>query len=114
MYGTIKAELIRGAAWASRPRPWVARLTGLDRKFGLAREFVKGVPDYTHASGKAGGRGIYIYWALPPGLYEIYRPVSWKHEERFYFRVDNDGELHIVTRDEVLECLKNTTSESMS
>lgn len=110
MYGTISAEVIRSAAWASRPRPWVARLTGLDRQFGLVREFVKGVWDYTYARGKRGGRGIYIYWSLAPGLYEIFRPVSWRHEERFFFRVDDGGEIQTITHDEVLECLKNATS----
>lgn len=115
MYGTVKAEVIRGAGWASRPRPWVARITGQDRQFGLAREFVKGVWDYTHASGKFGGRGIYIYWALPPGVYEMYRPVSWneRSDERFFFRVDDSGEIQPITRDEVLECL-NATSASTS
>lgn len=107
MYGVISAELINGAAWASRPRPWVAHLTGLDEQFGFKREFIKGVYDYTHAR-KSGGRGIYVYWSLSPGLYEVYRPVSWKREERFFVRVDENGELCRLDRSEVMECLKNT------
>jgi len=113
MYGVISAELINGVAWASRPRPWVARLTALDDHWGFCREFVKGVQDYTYAR-RSGGRGIYVYYALAPGLCEVYRPISWKHEERFFCRVDGNGSLHRIEREEVIECLKNDCSVSTS
>jgi len=111
MYGTIRAEVIRGGGgrWASRPRPWVACVTARDAVYGFAREFQRGAWDYTYANGKRGGRGIYIYWSLAPGLYEIYRPVSWnpRSDERFFFRVDEGGELHEITRQEAIDCLTN-------
>ena len=115
MYGVISAEWIRGAHWASRPHPWVAHLTGLHKRFGFSREFVKGVYDYTYAR-KSGGRGIYIYYSLMPGYYEIYRPVSWneRSDERFFCRVDQDGCIYKISREEVIECLKNTDSVSAS
>lgn len=111
MYGVIRAELIRGVAWASRPHPWVAHLTGLDDRWAFKRHFLKGVYDYTYARGKYAGRGIYVYWSLAPGLYEIYRPVSWndRRDERFFFRVLESGDLETISKDEVIECLKSAT-----
>lgn len=113
MYGVIKAEIIAGSGWAApRPRPWVARIVGPDPTWGLRREFMRGVYDYTLAR-KSGSRGIYVYWMLPPGMYEVYRPVSWKRDERFFIRVTDDGEWHKIGREEVEQCL-NDTSESTS
>lgn len=97
-----------GVSLASRPRPWVARLTGLDARWGFQRAFVQGVPDYTHAA--KSGRGTVLYFALAPGLYEYYKPTSWKHDERGFMRVDEAGELHPMTQKEVIDCLKNVTS----
>lgn len=111
MYGVIRAKCIRGsAAWGSRPKPWVAHLTGLDSHFGFAREFVRGVYDYTYAT-KSGLHGVYLYFAIPPGLYEVYWPISWKHEYRGFRRVDEFGNVHDIEREEVIECLKNVASE---
>lgn len=111
MYGVIAIRLIIGSAyWPSRERPWIARVTGLSKQFGLDREFVKGVYDYTHAT-KANGKGTCLYFSLPPGLYEVYQPTSWKHERRYFVRVTEDGEVQEIGKDEVVECLKNTTSE---
>ena len=115
MYSLIKAELINGAAWASRPRPWVARLICLDPRWTFRREFVNGIPDYTVAR-KSGGRGIWLYFALAPGFYEVYRPVSWneRRDERFFIRVDEQGEITTMDKQEVIECLKNAASASAS
>ena len=113
MYGVIYAELIRGAGinFSPRPRPWAAHLIGLDTRWGFQRVFVKGVYDYTHARGKRGGRGIYIYFALAPGLYEVYYPISWRHERRYFVSVDPRGDIHEIPREKVVECLKNVISE---
>lgn len=113
MYGVIRAEWIRGVAWASRPRPWVARLTGLDDRWCFCREFVSGVYDYTYAR-RSGGRGIYLYFALAPGYYEVYRPISWRSDQRFFCHVTEDGDWHEVSREEVVACLTNATSASAS
>lgn len=109
MYGVFKARLIVGVRLASRPRPWVARLTGADVRWGFQRTFIQGTSDYTYAA--RSGRGTVLYFALAPGLYEYYKPISWKHDERGFLRVDEMGESHPITRQEVLDCLKNTILE---
>lgn len=111
MYGVVRAELIKGVVHPSRPNPWVARLAGLDARWGFQRQFIKAVYDYTYARGKRGGRGIYLYFAMPPGLYEVYYPTSWKHDRRYFARVDDNGDITEITRDEVMECLTSVTSE---
>lgn len=113
MYGVIKMRLIISTGGrGSRPRPWVARITGTDDHFGFAREFMRPVYDYTYASRK--GKNTWVYYFLPPGIYETKYPISWKHDERFFFRIDNDGSRHRIAREEVIECLENVNSESMS
>lgn len=109
MYGVISAELIRGAAWAARPHPWVARLCGPDSHWGFRREFIKGTYDYSLVRSKTAGRGIMVYWALAPGHYEVYRPVSWnrRSDHRFFIRVEDDGTVVHIEREEVMRCLRS-------
>lgn len=115
MYGVWPAELINGsgALYPPRPRPWVARLTALDPRWGFVREFVKGVHDYTYAR-RTGSRGIMLYFALAPGYYEVYRAISWRHDERYFIQVDDNGDWRKISREEVIECLKNAESASTS
>ena len=107
MYGVLAIRLIvaTGVNRSSRPRPWVARITGTHSHYGLAREFMKPVYDYSRASRK--GKDTYAYFNLPPGLYEVYHPTSWKHETRYFAQVDEHGDIHEVSKEVVLECLKN-------
>jgi hypothetical protein len=66
------------------PRPWVARITGTDTKFGLARDFLAYVRDYANADKK--GRGIVRQFTLRDGeLYEVSAPVSAYKPPRRYF-----------------------------
>ena len=105
-----KAEILRGSGhWPARPMPWVARIHGPDERWGLKREFIRGIRDYTLGQ-EHHSRGVWLYFFLAPGLYEVYRPTSWKHEERYFVRVDEQGDLHRVSRAEIMECLKNDTS----
>lgn len=86
-------------------QPWVARLTGIDERWGFKREFIQGIYDYSHGK-RHHTRGVFIYWALPPGLYEFSRPKSWKHHERFFGRVTETGQIVQMSREEMIECLK--------
>jgi hypothetical protein len=51
-----------------------------------------------------------LYYSLAPGYYEVYTPVSWKHEERYFVKVDNNGKVERVTKEEVIAWLKTTQS----
>ncbi len=113
MYGVIGIRLIiaTGGTFASRPRPWVARITALHERFGFTREFLRPVYDYTYATKK--GKNTYVYFHMAPGLYELFYPVSWQHDERYFARVDDNGDLHKISREEVAECLKSADSVSV-
>ena len=106
MYAAIGIRLIvaTGSVWSSRPHPWCARITGINHQWGYQREFVKPVHDYTYASRK--GKNTYVYFFLAPGLYEIFYPISWKHDTRYFLRVNDDGTETRLSKDEVLVCLK--------
>jgi hypothetical protein len=85
--------------------PWVARLKGLDEHYGFVREFVRGQKDYTGATA-SGSRGIYFYYFLTPGFYEINERVTWKRAERYFARVLDETTLVRMTREEVVRCLR--------
>lgn len=74
--------------------PWIAKITGTDPKFGLKREFLSGIRDYSNAN-SVRTRGVTTNYELLDGLYEINHPCSWKRTER-YFAVVSDGELKEV------------------
>jgi len=84
-------------------RPWVARITGFHNQYGFVREFVTGMRDYTHAN-SIGSRGIYEYFALSPGIYEVNECVKLGKNRRYFIRVQ-DATITEIDRDEVLQCL---------
>lgn len=107
-WGVIAMEWIRGSGhlFTPRPKPWVARLTGLDAKYGFAREFVRGTLDYSDAR-STGSRGIMLYFALSPGFYEVFHVLSWRRDRRYFIHVKADGTWSEILRFEVEQCLKS-------
>lgn len=96
-----------------RLKPWVAKIIGTDDKYGLKREFIRPqTKDFSRAN-STGSRGIYAYYTLDDGVYEINRRVSWKKADRYFVRV-NDGQITEISREEVLACLKSDSSASTS
>lgn len=94
-------------------RTWVARITGADERFGLKREFVRPqMKDYSDAN-STGSRGVYAYYALSDGIYEINSRETWKRSRRYFVRVSNT-EITEITREEVDEWLRSITSAPMS
>lgn len=104
MYGVWKAEIFAGRM--AKPLSWVARLTGYSPRFGFRREFLWGIRDYSYGQDHH-SRGVYFYWFLPPGVYDTYRHISWKHDERQYIRIDDRGCIHEITKEEADSWLKN-------
>lgn len=87
---------------AKRHRPWVARvLSMVDGK--PQREFVEGTRDWTRARSN-GMRGVYEYYALRPGVYEVNECIRLGQSRRYFIRVQGT-EYHEITREEVVECL---------
>jgi hypothetical protein len=84
-------------------RPWVACLRGLDEKYGFAREFIVGMRDYSQAN-SIGSRGVFEYFALGNGLYEVNECVRLGRARRYFIKVE-DLEITEITREEVEEWL---------
>ena len=93
-------------------RPWVARITGYDAQYGLAREFVSSARDYSFAN-SIGSRGIFEYFALTDGIYEVNECIRLGQARRYFIRVKK-GTITEITREEVDQCLTSDTLESAS
>lgn len=110
MYGVIKATpILASGNRSSRPMPYVASVTGLHSKYGLSRKFLKALYDYSHAA--KSGKGVVMYWFIPPGLYEVFYPTSWKHERRYFVEVLESGDVIEISKEKVIECLKKSILE---
>lgn len=90
-----------------KSRPWVARLTGLDPKFGFARQFLRGQRDYSQAN-SIGSRGVKEYFPLDPGVYEVHERITWKRTRRYFIRVQG-VQIEEVNREDVIEWLTKNT-----
>ncbi len=108
-YGAFVASLDREefrSGPAHHARPWVARITGRDERHGLAREFIDGQIDYSDANG-TGSRGVFLYFMLTPGVYEVYARETWTRTRRYFIRVTHDMTLVEMSEEEVLACLRS-------
>lgn len=89
------------------PKPWVARIGGVDEKYGLAREFIKPMNDWRDASKAWSGNtyGVVATFALREGaLYEVCRlrgRSSRRHVSREFVWVE-DGKMHPRAPDDAL------------
>lgn len=85
-------------------RPWVARLTRCYEAPGFRREFLKDYQkDYARAN-SIGSRGVYAYYVLSDGVYEVNQRLNWQKARRYYLRVAN-GQMIELTRQEMYKCL---------
>lgn len=95
------AGLLHLAKLRSVFRPWVARITGPDERFGLAREFIEPRRDYREASNS--GRGVILVFALRPGIHEVKEITSGRYFERRFVTVTPDGKIRATTSLELFE-----------
>ncbi len=108
VYGSICCLVARGqGGW-----PWCARLTGLDSVYGFKREFQRGTRDYTYASGKLHPRGVRLYFAVPPGVYEVHDNLNQSRSHDYFVHVNEYGDTIEISREGAINCLKNDTSAS--
>lgn len=87
---------------------WTARITGIDDKSQPVREYLQGQRDYSEAN-STGSRGIFVYYALPPGIYEVSDRYHWRKVRHYFCRVEGT-EIIEISKDEVIECLKSAES----
>jgi len=85
-------------------RAWIAKIVGYDSKYIYKRNFIKGIKDYSHAN-SVGSRGVYKYYHLTDGLYEIKSPQSWKWSDRYFAKV-KEGKLKRITEEELIRWLE--------
>jgi len=84
------------------PKPWVAQITGIDRKYGLARVFVDSLRDYAGAKRSWAGRlnGVVACYPLREGLtYEVSRlrgRSSKRYLAREFISVTAGGDMHQI------------------
>lgn len=93
--------------WGNRSRiPWCARIVRYRVDGRFDREFIEGQRDYRD-SNSTGSRGIFVYYALRPGLYEINSPETWSRTDRYFAKVIDDITLERIGREELIRCLRS-------
>lgn len=90
---------------ARKLRPWVARIEGFDGQYGLARDFITGNKDYAAASGK-GNWGVFLYYWLAPGIYEVNQRMSVKCARRYFLQVRDHETAEEITKEQVEKWLQ--------
>jgi hypothetical protein len=88
-------------------RPWVARITGKDPKYGLRREFLPSNLQRKRQNSNA-SRGVELWFLLEAGqLYEVKHHVSWRTTDRYFCTATESGEVKRLTTQEAEAWLKN-------
>lgn len=70
-------------------KTWMARITGPDARWGVARQFLNPVDKNTSRSGRT-GMATYL---LEPGVYERREGRNRLRGNNGFFRVTDDGEI---------------------
>ena len=97
----IANGLANAAFGCKNPRkPWVAEITGTHEKFGFERVFLESKRNYSRAN-KSGSRGVELWFILESGkVYEVKSPKSWRSVDRYFCRVNDDGDIIRMSKDE--------------
>jgi hypothetical protein len=105
IHRTPEATRPAGRAAKFTKQPWVARITGLSPKFGMAREFVPVMRDHGQAHQAKSGRlsGVIATFALQVGwVCEVAEFDRQGRLQRRFVRVEADG-LIDITATEAME-----------
>lgn len=91
-------------AYASGKKPWVARITGLSKTFGLKRDFVPMLHDYN--SLQVGPKEIMCCFFLEAGeVYEVCEDPERSKKARYYCRITHKDELERIPLEEVMAAI---------
>lgn len=96
-----------GEKWMgwNKTGPSVSKVTSFNRDRGdFNRAAIHGYTDYAQAN-STGSRGVYKFYFVEDGLYEIKARVSWKKVEHYFLLVEN-GQQTRLTFLEAVEWLK--------
>lgn len=85
-------------------KPWVARITGVDQKYKFKRDFLDSQVDFSQSNSK-GSRGVYLYFYLYDGVYQVYENLSWSKARKYFCCVET-GEVCEIDEAEVRAWLK--------
>ena len=89
------------------PSGWVAELIGLDHRYGYKRRFLRPRKDYAK-SNSTGSRGVYAWFVIESGkCYEVCEKLSWRHSNRYFCQVTDQGNIVEMDKNEVDEWVKN-------
>lgn len=89
-------------------KPWVARVNA-GPNGQMEREFQRPqLKDYSQAN-SSGSRGIFAYYTLSDGMYEVNERTSWSKARRYFIRVVEDT-ITEIPKEEVLACLSESAS----
>lgn len=100
----LKLERIGNGSPQGGTNPYCKRIKAVGRDGFIVTEFMKFNRDYTDANG-VGTRGVYDYYILPPGIYEILEAVSWKKSRKYYLFIDDGYSEQEMNYEEAIECL---------
>lgn len=70
-------------------KTWLARITGPDSRYGVAREFIRPVSRTTSRSGRTGQ----CEYLVGPGVYEQHKGRRSLRHQNGFFQVTSDGEI---------------------
>lgn len=100
-YGNYNAVRDYSRRPAGDHPPWLAEITGLSAKYGLAREFLHPKVDWSQSNSSA-NRGVFFCWTLEAGkVYQANYWTSWTRQVREFLKVADDGTVVEITREEV-------------
>ena len=84
-------------------RAWIARI-GWGPK-GITRDFQKPAKNYMN-SNSCGSRGIWFFYFLVDGVYEISAPINWRKVDRYFCVVEN-GTIKRISFDTAINMVDN-------
>lgn len=82
-------ERYKGYLGPDTTRTWVAEIVGITLQAGAVqyqRRFLSPQKDYSRTN-STGSRGIYLYFYLESGIYEVHARESWHRARRYFIRV---------------------------
>lgn len=89
-----------------RRNPWVAKVSGTDKRYGFKREFISGKIQLKRAN-RAFTRGVELWFVLESGnVYEVSSPESWRYTRRYFCIVNENGDILHIKPSEVESWLK--------